>query len=88
MVGQHAGVVRALDPVMRELCRREHEVVFLQGRRDDDERLAEIADVTVIAVRRELQSHGKTRSAKRHAYSPASGGRRASEASPIAAGSR
>lgn len=47
MVGQHAGVVRALDPVMRELCRREHEVVFLQGRRDDDERLAEIADVTV-----------------------------------------
>jgi hypothetical protein len=47
MVGQHAGVVRALDPVMRELSRREHEVVCLHARRDDDERLTEIADVTV-----------------------------------------
>ena len=47
MVGQHAGVVRALDPVMRELSRREHEIVFLHGRCDNGERPTEIADVTV-----------------------------------------
>lgn len=47
MVGQHAGVFRALDPVMRELSRREHEVVFLQGSGHDEERLAAVGDVAV-----------------------------------------
>ena len=31
MIGQHAGVFRDLDSVMRELCRRGHQVVFLHG---------------------------------------------------------
>ena len=49
---------------------------------------SEIADVTVIAVCRELQNSQNTSPENRHAYSPASGGSPASDASPIAAGSR
>src|SRR4051812_7298455 len=48
----------------------------------------EIADVTVTTVCRELQNSQNTKPPNRHAYSPASGGRFASEASPSAAGSR
>src|SRR4029453_4631969 len=48
----------------------------------------EIADVTVIAVCRELQNNQKTRPEKRQAYRPASGGRLASEASASPAGIR
>ncbi len=45
MVGQHADVLCALDPVARELCWRGHEVVFLDGsRRDENDRA--IAGVT------------------------------------------
>jgi hypothetical protein len=46
MIGQHAGVFRALDPVMRELSRREHEIVFLHGPRQSEDRLPEITGVT------------------------------------------
>ena len=46
-----------------------------------------MADVTVIAVRRELQKSQNTSPENRQAYSPASGGRPASEASPNPAGS-
>lgn len=49
---------------------------------------SEIAEVTVIAVWRELQNSQNTRPEKRQAYSPASGGRPASDASPRPAGSR
>src|SRR5678816_10631 len=49
---------------------------------------SEIADVTEIAVCRELQNSQKTRPPNKHAYSPASGFRLASEASPSPAGSR
>ena len=49
---------------------------------------SEIADVTVIAVCRELQKSQKTSPEKRHAYSPASGGSWASDASAMPAGSR
>jgi hypothetical protein len=31
MIGQHAGVFRDLDSVVRELCRRQHQVVLLHG---------------------------------------------------------
>jgi hypothetical protein len=40
MVGQHVNFFRNLDSVMRELCRRGHEVVFLHGTRLDDARVA------------------------------------------------
>ena len=33
MIGQHVNFFRNLDSVMRELCRRGHEVVFLHGTR-------------------------------------------------------
>lgn len=46
LIGQHVGVLRALDPVMRELRRREHEIAFLHGPRQGDDHLPEIADVT------------------------------------------
>ena len=46
IIGQHAGVFRDLDPVMRELCRRGHEVVFLHGTRLADRHVADIAGVT------------------------------------------
>src|SRR5215472_14388039 len=48
----------------------------------------EIADVTVIAVCRELQNNQKTSPENKQAYSPASGGRLASEASASPAGMR
>src|SRR6201981_1361392 len=48
----------------------------------------EIADVTVIAVCRELQNSQKTRPEKRKQYRPASGRRLASEASASPAGMR
>jgi hypothetical protein len=48
----------------------------------------EMAEVTVTAVCVELQKIQKTRPAKRQEYSPACGGRPASDASPIAAGTR
>ena len=40
MIGQHVNFFRNLDSVMRELCRRGHEVVFLHGTRLDDARVA------------------------------------------------
>ena len=40
MVGQHVNFFRNLDSVMRELCRRGHEVVFLHGTRLDDARVS------------------------------------------------
>ena len=49
---------------------------------------SEMAEVTVMAVCRELQNSQKTSPPNRHAYRPASGGRLASEASPRPAGSR
>src|SRR3954466_8481878 len=49
---------------------------------------SEIAEVTVIAVWRELQKIQKTRPEKRQAYRPASTGNPASEASARAAGRR
>src|SRR5262245_6345460 len=45
MIGQHAGVLRALDPVMSELGRREHEIVLLQGPRQNGARLPDIARI-------------------------------------------
>jgi len=48
----------------------------------------EIAEVTVIAVCRELQNNQKTRPENRHAQRPASDGRLASEASASPAGMR
>jgi hypothetical protein len=47
-----------------------------------------MAEVTVTAVCLELQKSQNTSPAKRHEYRPASGGRPASEASPMPAGSR
>jgi hypothetical protein len=41
MIGQHVNFFRNLDSVMRELCRRRHEVVFLHGTRLDDARVRE-----------------------------------------------
>ncbi len=41
MIGQHVNFFRNLDTVMRELCRRGHEVVFLHGTRLDDARVRE-----------------------------------------------
>jgi hypothetical protein len=41
MIGQHVNFFRNLDSVMRELCRRGHEVVFLHGTRLDDARMRE-----------------------------------------------
>src|SRR5215813_10178985 len=49
---------------------------------------SDMAEVTVIAVCRELQNSQKTSPENMQAYSPASGGRPASEASPMPAGSR
>jgi hypothetical protein len=49
---------------------------------------SEIAEVTLMDVWRELQNNQKTRPEKRTAYSPACGGRPASDASPSAEGSR
>jgi hypothetical protein len=46
MIGQHAGVFRDLDSVMRELCRRGHAITFLQGSHGDEEQVPEIAGVT------------------------------------------
>src|SRR5678810_469992 len=40
MVGQHVNFFRNLDSVMRELCRRGHNVVFLHGTRLDDARVS------------------------------------------------
>jgi hypothetical protein len=40
MIGQHVNFFRNLDTVMRELCRRGHEVVFLHGTRLDDARVS------------------------------------------------
>ena len=40
MIGQHVNFFRNLDSVMRELCERGHEVVFLHGTRLDDARVA------------------------------------------------
>ena len=40
MVGQHVNFFRNLDSVMRELCRRGHDVVFLHGTRLDDARVS------------------------------------------------
>ena len=48
----------------------------------------EMADVTVIAVCRELQNNQKISPANMQAYRPASGGRLANEASPKPAGMR
>jgi hypothetical protein len=41
MIAQHVNFFRNLDTVMRELCRRGHEVVFLHGTRLDDPRVEE-----------------------------------------------
>ena len=41
MIGQHVNFFRNLDSVMRELCRRGHEVVFLHGTPLDDARVRE-----------------------------------------------
>ncbi len=41
MIGQHVNFFRNLDSVMRELCARGHEVVFLHGTRLDDARVME-----------------------------------------------
>jgi hypothetical protein len=41
MIGQHINFFRNLDSVMRELCWRGHEVVFLHGTRLDDARIRE-----------------------------------------------
>src|SRR5439155_26053179 len=49
---------------------------------------SEIADVTVMVVCRELQNSQKTSPPNKHAYSPASGGRLGSDASPSPAGKR
>lgn len=49
---------------------------------------SEMAEVTVIAVWRELQNSQNTKPPNKQAYSPACGGRLASEASPRPAGSR
>jgi hypothetical protein len=46
MVGQHAGVFRDLDSVVRELCWRGHQVVLLHGTSLDNPHLLEIAGVT------------------------------------------
>src|SRR5271166_3417201 len=48
----------------------------------------EIAEVTLILVCRELHKSQNTSPPNRHAYSPACGGKFASDASPSAAGSR
>src|SRR5579862_2626952 len=48
----------------------------------------DMADVTVTTVCRELQNNQKTNPPNRHAYSPASGGRLASDASPSPDGRR
>jgi len=47
IVGQHADVFRDLEPVMRELCRRGHQIVFLLGSRDGSEHLPGIAGVEI-----------------------------------------
>ena len=54
----------------------------------DEPTRSEMADVTVMAVCRELQKIQKTNPENRHAYSPADAGRFASDASPSAAGNR
>jgi|SoiMethySBSTD1v2_1073268.scaffolds.fasta_scaffold02196_8 hypothetical protein len=41
MIGQHVNFFRNLDTVMRELCARGHEVVFLHGTRLDDARVSQ-----------------------------------------------
>jgi hypothetical protein len=41
MVAQHVNFFRNLDSVLRELCRRGHEVVFLHGTQFDDARVVE-----------------------------------------------
>ncbi len=46
VIGQHTGVFHHLDPVMRELRRRDHEVVSLHGTSPDDERRSDIAGLT------------------------------------------
>jgi hypothetical protein len=46
IVGQHAGVFRDLDAVIRELCRRGHQVVLLQGEPLDSPTLLDITGVT------------------------------------------
>ena len=65
----------------------------VQGRRrqsspSDVPTSSDMAEVTVIAVCRELQNSQKTSPENMQAYSPASGGSPASEASPMPAGSR
>jgi hypothetical protein len=46
MVGQHAGVFRDLDSVVRELCRRGHQVVLRHGTRLDNPHVLDIVGVT------------------------------------------
>ena len=46
MVGQHAGVFRDLDSVVRELCRRGHQVVLLHGTPLDHLQVRDITGVT------------------------------------------
>src|SRR5688500_20174395 len=54
----------------------------------DDPISSDNADVTVMTVCLELQRNQNTSPENRQAWMPASGGRPASDASPIAAGSR
>ncbi|HLG55062.1 MAG TPA: hypothetical protein VI485_07000 [Vicinamibacterales bacterium] len=56
MIGQHVNFFRSLDSVMRELCRRGHEVVFLHGTRLDDERVR--AKITKDASKKRLLGRG------------------------------
>jgi hypothetical protein len=46
LVGQHAGVFRDLDSVVRELCRRGHQVVLLHGTPLDHLQVRDITGVT------------------------------------------
>jgi len=46
IVGQHAGVFRDLDSVIRELCRRGHQVVLLHGEPLDNPTLLDVTGVT------------------------------------------
>src|SRR5690349_10331419 len=46
IVGQHAGVFRDLDTVIRELCRRGHQVVLLHGEPLENSTLLDLTGVT------------------------------------------
>src|SRR6185369_2056378 len=56
IVGQHAGVFRDLDSVIRELCRRGHQVVLLHGEPLDNPTLLDVTGVT--SGERPLPSEG------------------------------